>query len=143
MSQRYFQILLDISWNDLSNASKFARFRVCMSELRPLKVGLLYKRNVQIRYFSLYTTLLFYSVFRSLIWVKTKLSQFIKIRIFTLGLRRKKKEKRDNFIKIDQESWCFHQGFASIRYVRLPYRWDRSPTCNAYLFQFRFVLKKF
>ncbi|WMV30225.1 hypothetical protein MTR67_023610 [Solanum verrucosum] len=29
------------SWNDLSNAANFARFRVCMSELCPMEVGLL------------------------------------------------------------------------------------------------------
>ena len=39
MIQVWFQSCLQIPWNDLSNAIEFARFRVRMSELCPLKVG--------------------------------------------------------------------------------------------------------
>uniref|UniRef100_M1DU92 Uncharacterized protein n=1 Tax=Solanum tuberosum TaxID=4113 RepID=M1DU92_SOLTU len=34
-------LCLEIPWNDLSNAAEFSQFRVCMSELFPLEVGLL------------------------------------------------------------------------------------------------------
>ncbi|KAG5631258.1 hypothetical protein H5410_002975, partial [Solanum commersonii] len=38
----------EISWNNLSNATKFALFRVCMNKICPLEVGLFRESLIQI-----------------------------------------------------------------------------------------------
>ncbi|KAG5594843.1 hypothetical protein H5410_036075, partial [Solanum commersonii] len=87
----------EISWNNLSNADKFAQFRVRMSELYPLEIGIL-------------------------IGVKPEFIQFRKIRIYARAWRGEERREKRREIKKSPRTFkpCEwnSSGVIPTRYVR-------------------------